>query len=187
MLISTQSVSSKLSSRPEAQQTNSSANFRFWLTSDVSAHAPLSDEAILGLFRCYMEESCSFLSGVSASEDKMTVGFLVIVPFTWTVKEQYVLMCFDAFVVWCLCSLSKCLCRFLPTSESNFQFAVFVSSSSLFFLFHIIPCFVGDVHLLDSCALSPECTLYVIWVQFYFKKGGCLCAAAACRPKMTVY
>ena len=45
-------------------------------------------------------------------------------PFTWTVKEQYIyiytLMCFDAFVI-CLFSLSECLFRLLPVSESDFQ------------------------------------------------------------------
>ena len=48
--------------------------------SDVSAHAPLSDEAILSLFRSDMEESD--LSGFSAWEDYVTVRFAVIVPFT---------------------------------------------------------------------------------------------------------
>ena len=147
--------------------------FRFWPTSVVSAHAPLFDESILALFRCETE---SDFSGFS--------GFAVIVPFTWTVKEQYVPMCLDAFAV-CVFVPCQCLCRFLLTSESHFRFSVFVSSSSPFFQFQ---CFIGDIYLLDSCALSAACALYMIWVQFYFKTGGCdLCAAAAGRLKITVH
>ena len=103
--------------------------------------------------------------------------------FTWTVKEQYVWMCWCLCRL-CLCSLSvspKCLCRIFPASESDFQFSMFVSSSSLFLLFQ---CFVGDVYLLDSCALSAACALYIRDLSaILFKK---LCATVACRPKIRV-
>ena len=72
--------------------------------------------------------------------------------------------------------LSKCLCRFLPASESDFQFQCF--SSSAFFLFQ---CFVGDVYLLDGCALSAACTLYVIECSLFLKTGVCASSTAAPR------
>ena len=61
--------------------------------------------------------------------------------------------------------------RFLPLSSSRFN----VLSAT--FTAWIV-----------SCALSAVCALYVIGMQFYLKTGGwcALCAAVACRPKMTV-
>ena len=95
----------------------------------------------------------------------------VVVPFTWTVKEQYVWMCFDAFVV-CLCSLSvspKCLCSFFQGLSLTFDFQclfLLLLSSSCF---NVLPATFTSV--LDSCALSAVCTLYVMWMQFYLKTG----------------
>ena len=96
--------------------------FRFWLTSDVSAYVPLSNEAILAIFHFDME---SDFSGFS--------GFAVIVPFILTVKEQYVLMCFDAFVV-CVFAHCQSVCvGFFPhrSLTVNFQclFLLLISSS----------------------------------------------------------
>ena len=98
----------------------------------------------------------------------MTVRFVVIVPFTRTVKEYKVNVwmygCIDAFII-CVfvhCHQSVCV-GFFPRLSLTL-FSVFVSFSSLFFLFQ---CFVGDVYLLHCCALSAACALYVIRVQFY--------------------
>ena len=104
----------------------------------------------------------------------------------WRLLTKHVLMCFDAFVV-CVFVRCRIVCvGFFPRLiESDFRFSVFVSPSSLFCRFQ---CFVSDVYLLDSCALSAVCALYVIWVQFYLKTGGCaLCSAPAHRPKITVF
>ena len=66
---------------------------------------------------------------------------------------------FDAFVVCvylhCQCHQSVCV-GFIQHLESDFQFAVFVSSSSLFFRFQY---FLSDVYLLDCCTLSAACAL----------------------------
>ena len=127
----------------------------------VGAHMPLSHEAILALFCSNMEESD--FSGFSALEDYVTIGFVMILLFTWMVKEQYVLMCSDA--------LLKYLCRFFSTSFSIWVWLLIFSVcfSSLFLLFQ---CFVGNVYLVDSCALSAACTLYVIGVLLFFLNQG---------------
>ena len=78
-----------------------------------------------------------------------------------------------------LCSGSTCLCWFLPVSEFDVQSSV--SSSSLS-SFH---CSVGDISLLDSCALPAACALHMTGVTSYFYAGGC--AAAACRPKIKAH
>ena len=82
-------------------------------------------------------------------------------------------MCSDAFFVCAFCSGSTGLCWFLPVSESDIYSSV---SSSFLSTFH---CFVGDISLLDSCAL------HMTRVIFYFYTGGC--AAAACRPKIKAH
>lgn len=86
---------------------------------DVSVHAPMSDEPSWRFLALIWRSQISLAS--------LLWRFCCDCSFTWTVKDQYVLMCFEA--------LSKCLCRFLPTSESDFRFSVFVHCSSLFLLF----------------------------------------------------
>ena len=186
MLISTcQSLSSKLSSRQRSQQITVLRTLP--ILTDFWCHCSCAPVqwSHLGPFPLWYG-GVRFLwflcfRGLSDCQICSDCAFYL------TVTEQYAQDVFWCLCCLCLCSLSvspKCLCRFLPASESEFWFLVFVSSSSLFFLFQ---CFVGDVYLLDSCALSAACALYVIWVQFYFKPGECaLHAAVAYRPKITV-
>ena len=72
--------------------------FWCWLTADVCAHAPLSNEAILALFRSDTEEAD--FSDFPASEVVVTVGDCA---FNLNSKRS---VCPDVF--WCLCCL--CLC-----------------------------------------------------------------------------
>ena len=89
--------SSKPSSWPRSQQITVLQTSHSACNSDVRANAPTVWRSHLGAFvlRC----GRSFC-GFSASEDEVSVRLEVIVPFTQTAEEQYVLMCFDTFVVY---------------------------------------------------------------------------------------
>ena len=112
MLISTcQSVlSSKLSSRAEITADDSSAN------SSDSDWLPMS----VRMCPCPKKPSWLFSAVIRSHSDFSE--FVVTVPFTWTVKEQYVLMCFGAFVVCVFVHCQRVCIGFFPRLSPTFDF-----------------------------------------------------------------
>ena len=136
---------------------------------------PLAKTGLLRWGNCgqslrYIESRISWVSLLRGLRDRQICGDCVFL-----LKSQGT-ACTDVFrclFCLCLCSGSTGLHWFLPVSESDVYSSV---SSSFLSSFH---CFVGDISLLDSCAL------HMTGVTFYFYTGGC--AAAACRPKIKAH